>query len=66
MRTCADPPGQRSAKLRRLADAWQTLYQTLGPAQKEGMRLVAARIIRGVREAVETRRREMIEDEDEG
>ncbi len=65
MRARADSLGQRSAELKRLADAWQPLYQALGPDQKERMRLVAARIIGGVREVVETRRREMIEDEDD-
>ncbi len=65
MRTRADSLGQRSAELKRLADAWQPLYQALAPDQKERMRLVAARIIGGVREAVETRRREMVEDEDD-
>ncbi|AWB23046.1 hypothetical protein DA075_20835 [Methylobacterium currus] len=65
MRTRADSLGQRSAALRRLSDAWQPLSQTLGPDQKERMRLVAARIIGGVREAVETRSQKMIEDEDD-
>ncbi|NGM32922.1 hypothetical protein G4G93_03060 [Methylobacterium sp. DB0501] len=65
MRTRADSLGQRSAELKRLGDAWQPLYQTLGPDQKERMRLVTARIIGGLREAIETRRRELVEDEDD-
>ncbi len=57
--------GQRSAELRRLADAWHPLCQPLGRDQKERTRLVAARIAGGVCGAVEPRRREMIEDEDD-
>jgi hypothetical protein len=60
----ADALAQRSADLKRLADAWQPLYQTLSPDQKRRMALLAVITIRQMRNAVEERRMES-EDEDD-
>jgi hypothetical protein len=60
----ANALAQRSADLKRLADAWQPLYQTLTPDQKRRMALLTVFTIREMRNAVEQRRLES-EDEDE-
>jgi len=60
----ADALAQRSADLKRIADAWQTIYQTLSPDQKRRMALLTVFTIREMRNAVEQRRLES-EDEDE-
>ena len=65
IRTRAETLGQRSAELRRLADAWQPLYQTLSPDQKTRMRFVVARVIGGLRDAIDNRRQELFDDEDD-
>jgi hypothetical protein len=64
MRTRADSLTQRGASLKKLADAWQPLYQTLNPDQKQRMRLVAMDVLQEVRGAVERRRMEMMESEE--
>jgi hypothetical protein len=51
----ADALAQRSADVKRLADAWQPLYQTLSPDQKRRMALVTVFAIRAMRNAVEER-----------
>jgi hypothetical protein len=58
---------QRGTNLKRLADAWQPLYQTLNPDQKQRMRLLAMHVVREVRGAVERHRMaEMMSDPEEG
>jgi hypothetical protein len=53
--------------MKRLADAWQPLYQTLNPDQKQRMRLLAMHVVREVRGAVERHRMaEMMSDPEEG
>jgi hypothetical protein len=47
MRTRAEALSERGAHLKKLADAWQPLYQTLNPEQKERLRLVASHVLRG-------------------
>jgi hypothetical protein len=54
---------ERGDSLKKLADAWQPLYQTLNPEQKERLRLLAMHVVREVREAVRDRRMELEEDE---
>jgi hypothetical protein len=55
---------ERGNSLKKLADAWQPLYQTLNPEQKERLRLLATHVVREVREAVHDRRlMELEEDE---
>ena len=67
MRGRAEALAQRGANLKRLADAWQPLYQTLNPDQKQRMRLLAMHVVREVRGAVERHRMaEMMTDPDEG
>jgi len=61
----AEALAERSANLKRLADAWQPLYQTLNPDQKQRVRLVAAHVLHQVREAVRDRRMEMMESEED-
>jgi chemotaxis regulatin CheY-phosphate phosphatase CheZ len=65
MRGHADALAERAANLKKLTEAWQPLYQTLNPDQKQRMRLVATHVLGRVREAVESRRMEMMES-DEG
>jgi hypothetical protein len=47
---------QRAADLQKLADAWQPLYQTLSPEQKQRMGELAISVLREMRNAVEQRR----------
>ena len=47
---------QRSADLKKLADAWQPLYQTLSPDQKKRMGHLALTALRELRTAAEHRR----------
>src|SRR5258708_34926440 len=47
---------QQGATLQRLADAWQPLYQTLNPDQKQRMRLPAMHVVPEVRGAVQRHR----------
>ncbi|MDR7036057.1 hypothetical protein J2X36_000793 [Methylobacterium sp. BE186] len=65
IRERADSLGQRAAGLKKLADAWQPLYQTLTPDQKARMRVVVTRVIGGLREAAEDRRRNLSDDDDD-
>jgi len=59
----SDVLAERAANLRRLADAWQPLYQSLTPDQKTRLRLVTVHALEGLRAGVENRRMEM---DDEG
>jgi LTXXQ motif family protein len=65
MRGRADALAERAANLKRLVDAWQPLYQTLTPDQKQRVHLVTMHVLGRAREAVENRRMEMMES-DEG
>lgn len=60
----ADALAQRSADLKKLASAWQPLYQTLTPDQKRRMGFLAMVVLRDVRDRVEQRRMDA-EEEDE-
>jgi hypothetical protein len=59
----ADALAQRSADLKRLSDAWQPLYQTLSPDQRRRMALLTVFTIRELRNAVEQRRLESEDDD---
>jgi LTXXQ motif family protein len=61
----ADALAQRAAELKKLADAWQPLYQTLSPDQKRRMGFLTIIVLREMRDAVEQRRMRS-EDDDEG
>ena len=52
----ADALAQRSADLKKLAEAWQPLSKTLNPDQKRRMAFLAIYVLRDMREAVENRR----------
>ena len=54
---------QRSADLDRLAEAWQPLYKTLSPEQRQRMAALAIFVLHDMSEAVD-RRRSQAEDED--
>ena len=59
----ADAMAQRAADLKKLADAWQPLYQTLSPEQKRRMGALTLIVLRETRDAVEQRR---LQSEDDG
>jgi hypothetical protein len=54
---------QRSADLDKLAEAWQPLYKTLGPEQRQRMGAIAILVLHDMSDAVE-RRRAQSDDED--
>jgi LTXXQ motif family protein len=60
----ADVLADRAAGLRKLADAWQPLYQSLTPDQKTRLRLVTVHALEGARTARENRRVEVDDEED--
>ena len=55
MKRRANRLAQRSADLKRLAEAWEPLYQTLTPEQKRRMAFLAIVAVREMRDAVEER-----------
>ena len=65
MKRRADRLAQRSADLKRLAEAWEPLYQTLTPEQKRRMAFLAIIAVREMRDAVEERRVRSEDDNDE-
>jgi hypothetical protein len=54
---------QRSADLDKLAEAWQPLYKTLSPEQRQRMAALAIFVLHDMSDVVE-RRRAQSEDED--
>lgn len=52
----ADLLNQRAADLKKLAGAWEPLYKTLAPDQKQRMALLTLVVLRDVRGALEERR----------
>jgi LTXXQ motif family protein len=65
MQRRADALAQRSADLKKLADAWQPLYQTLTPDQKRRLALLTIFVIREVRSALDQRRASSEYDDEE-
>ena len=55
---------QRSAELDKLAEAWQPLYKTLSPEQRQRMGALAIFVLRDMSDAADRRRAESAEDED--
>jgi hypothetical protein len=51
----ADALAQRSADLKKLADAWQPLYSTLSPDQKRRMAFLTVFVLRELRSEIEQR-----------
>jgi hypothetical protein len=60
----ADALAQRSAELRRLADAWQPLYQTLSADQRKRLGIVAVLVFRDLRDRDEERLLKGDDDDD--
>ncbi|MPR08630.1 Spy/CpxP family protein refolding chaperone [Microvirga tunisiensis] len=60
----ADVLADRAAGLRKLADAWQPLHQSLTPDQKTRLRLVTVHALEGFRTALENRRAGLDDEED--
>jgi len=60
----ADALAQRSADLKKLAAAWQPLYQTLMPDQKRRLGLLTIIALRELRDRVEQRRIEAADEEE--
>ena len=65
MQRRADALAQRSADLKKLADAWRPLYQTLTPDQKRRLAHLALVALREMRNPVERRRILAEEGDDE-
>jgi hypothetical protein len=65
MRVHADNLSERGANLKQLADAWRPLSQALNPDQKQRLRLAAMDVLHEVRGAVERRRMERMESEED-
>ena len=63
MQRRADSLAQRSADLKKLADAWDPLYKTLSEDQKKRMAFVTVVAARGIRDTIE--RHIESEDDDE-
>jgi hypothetical protein len=64
LRMRADAMAERAAGLKKLADAWQPLYETLDTNQKARMRILAVVVLREMRDAAESRRM-LLEDREE-
>jgi hypothetical protein len=62
LRHRADNLAERGAELKKLLDAWQPLWQTLNADQRERLLILATRVLGVVRDAVEIRRTELLED----
>ena len=60
----ADHLAERAAGLKRLADAWQPLYQSLTPDQKMRLRLLTVRVIKGMRNTMDSRRMDVDDEYD--
>jgi hypothetical protein len=65
LRQHSDALVQRAADLKKLADAWQPLYQTLDSNQKRRMAFLAVFVLRDMGNGVEQRRLQSEEEEDE-
>ena len=63
MQRRAEMLSQRSADLKKLADAWEPLYKTLSPDQKKRMAFATYAAARGIRDAIEHRME--FEDDDD-
>ena len=56
---------QRSADLDKLAEAWQPLYKTLSPEQRQRMAALAIFVLRDMSDVVERRRAMQSEDDED-
>jgi zinc resistance-associated protein len=62
MRDRANNLTERGANLKKLADAWQPLFQTLDATQKSRLRALALYTMHEARDALEARRVEMMNE----
>jgi iron uptake system EfeUOB component EfeO/EfeM len=60
----ADALAQRASDLKKLAAAWQPLYQTLTPDQKRRLGFLAMSVLSELRDRVEERRIQAADDDD--
>jgi hypothetical protein len=58
----AEALAQRSADLNKLAEAWQPLYKTLSPEQRQRMAALAVFVLHDMTDAVERRRLQSNDD----
>jgi hypothetical protein len=65
LRGRADALSQRAAGLKKLADAWEPLYKSLNPDQKERMRALALRVVAQLKDAVDARRMAIYDEDDD-
>lgn len=65
MRERADSLAERAAGLKKLASAWQPLYESLDATQKQRLRFVAQYVLHELKEAVQSRRMQSDDDEDD-
>jgi ABC-type transporter Mla subunit MlaD len=56
---------ERATALKKLADAWKPLYDSLDANQRDRLRFLAAYVLREMRDAVEARRAQSEDQEDE-
>jgi hypothetical protein len=61
----ADALAQRSADLKKLADAWQPLYQTLSSDQRQRMGFLTIFVLREMRDALEDDHMQFAQADDE-
>ena len=54
---------QRSADLNKLAEAWEPLYKTLSPEQRQRMAALAVFVLRDMSDAVEHRRMQAMDED---
>ena len=59
----AEALAQRSVDLNKLAEAWQPLYKTLSPEQRQRMVALAVFVLRDMSDAVERRRANSDDDD---
>ncbi|MBR0697282.1 Spy/CpxP family protein refolding chaperone [Bradyrhizobium lablabi] len=64
MQRRAEMLSQRATDLKKLADAWEPLYKTLSPDQKERMAFATYVAMRGIRDAIIERRIQSDDDDD--
>ena len=60
----ANSLSERGSQLRKVADAWQPLYQSLNPDQKSRMGVLVTRVLGELRSGAQSRRYEMDEEDD--
>jgi hypothetical protein len=60
----ADALAERSADLKKLANAWQPLYQSLTPEQKRRMAALAVVVLHEMSDALEQRRMQFDDDDE--